>query len=105
MAKTREVLKELGRSAIDETALLDAGQKVLRDGVREFLASKGLTEAVGFEIKLKNGEQFTILSEENPRMATPMSAVSDIQVRQSAKGGAMDLSKVLSNLRSVTLLF
>lgn len=103
MANTRNVLKELGSASIDEAALVEAGKKVLRDGIREFLASKGLSEAVGFEVTLKNGENFTVLSDENPRMHTPMSEVQSIDVKQSAKAGA--LSDVLSNLLSITLLF
>ena len=99
---TRNVLKELGQSSIDEQALVEAGQKILRDGVREYLASKGLTEAVGFVITLKNGEEFTILSDENPRMSTPMSEVAGIDVKQSAKAGLGDM---LGNLLSITLMF
>ena len=102
MGNTRNVLKELGAQQSEEQ-LVEAGKKVLRDGVREFLASKGLTEAVGFEITLKNGEQFTILSDENPRMSTPMSEVQDIQPRQSAKAGGLEA--ILSDLLSVRLLF
>lgn len=90
MGRTRDVLKELGSSAINEQTLVEAGQKVLRDGVKDYLASKGLTEAVGFVITLKNGEVFTILSDENPRMSTPMESVSNIEVKQSAKAGGMD---------------
>lgn len=105
MGKTREVLKELGSQAIDERALIAAGQKVLRDGVREYLASKGLTEAVGFEITLKNGEQFTILSDENPRMATPMAEVEKIEPKQSAKAGAIDLVALLGELSSINIMF
>lgn len=102
---TRNVLKELGQSSIDENTLVEAGKKVLRDGIREFLSSKGLTEAVGFEVTLKNGEQFTVLSDENPRMATPMSEVKSIDAKQSAKAGA-NLSEVLGgDLLSITLLF
>lgn len=100
---TRNVLRELGEQSIDEQALVEAGQKVLRDGVKEYLASKGLTEAVGFVITLKNGEEFTILSDENPRMSTPMSEVENIDVKQSAKAGG--LAGVLDNLLSVRLLF
>lgn len=89
MGRNREVLKELGRTSVDDDALVQAGQKVLRDGVKEFLASKGLTEAVGFVITLKNGEEFTILSDENPRMTTPMEQVQNIEVKQSAKAGGL----------------
>jgi hypothetical protein len=102
MGNTRNVLKELGAQQSEEQ-LVEAGKKVLRDGVREFLASKGLTEAVGFEITLKNGEQFTILSDENPRMTTPMDQVQNIQPRQSAKAGGLEA--ILSDLLSVRLLF
>lgn len=103
MGRTREVLRELGSQAVNEDTLVEAGKKVLRDGVREYLASKGLTEAVGFEITLKNGEQFTILSDENPRMATPMAEVQNIEVKQSAKAGGVD--EMIGNLLSITLLF
>lgn len=102
MARTRETLRELGQSAINDDVLVEAGKKVLRDGVREYLASKGLAEAVGFEITLKNGETFTILSDENPRMSTPLDQVEKIEPRQSAKAGGLVLD---GNLLSVTLLF
>ena len=100
---TRNVLRELGEQTIDEQALIDAGQKVLREGVKEYLASKGLTEAVGFVITLKNGEEFTILSDENPRMTTPMGEVANIEVKQSAKAGGV--AGVLGDLLSITLMF
>jgi hypothetical protein len=103
MGRTREVLKELGQATVNEDILVQAGQQVLRDGVKEYLASKGLTEAVGFVITLKNGETFTILSDENPRNDTPMDQVENIEVKQSAKAGGLDV--LLGNLLSIELLF
>lgn len=101
---TRDQLIEIGRDAIelDDQALINAGLKVLRDGIREYLSDKGLSEAVGFVVTLKNGEQFTVLSDENPKMETPMDQVASIDAKQSAKAGGLDLA---GNLLSVTLLF
>lgn len=103
MGRTREVLRELGSSAVNDDVLVEAGKKVLRDGVREYLASKGLAEAVGFEITLRNGESFTILSDENPKMDTPMDEVENIEVKQSAKAGGLDA--LFSDLLSITVTF
>ena len=105
MGRTREVLRELGSQAVNDDVLVEAGQKVLRDGVRQYLADKGLTEAVGFVITLKNGETFTILSDENPKMSTPMEQVENIEVKQSAKAGGVALDAVLTNLLSIELMF
>lgn len=101
MSNTREILRDLGTRS-SEDVLVEAGKKVLRDGIKEYLAEKGISDAVGFEIKLKNGEEFTILSEENPRSATPMDQVESINARQSAKGGLID---VLGGVESITLVF
>lgn len=104
MSDTRDVLIELGREAREsDEVLIEAGLKVLRDGIREFLSDRGLSEAVGFEVTLKNGQQFTVLSDENPRMATPMDQVENIEAKQSAKAGGVDA--VIGNLLSVTLMF
>lgn len=102
MSNTRNALVELGKSANEET-LIEAGKKVLRDGIREYLASKGLSEAVGFEVKLRNGEEFTVLSDENPKIETPMDEVESINVKQSAKAGSLDA--LLADLASITLVF
>lgn len=100
---SREVLKQLGSDAVNDDVLIEAGKKVLRDGVKEFLASKGITEAVGFVVELRNGETFTVLSDENPRMNTPMAEVKNIDVKQSAKAGG--LAALLSDVASITLQF
>ena len=102
MSNTRDVLIELGRTD-NEEALVEAGKKVLREGIRDYLTERGLSEAVGCAITLKNGEQFTILSDENPKMDTPMDQVAGIDVKQSAKAGG--LAGVLANLLSIELLF
>lgn len=103
MGRTRDVLKELGKSKISEQTLVEAGQQVLRDGIKKYLQTQGITEAVGFEVTLKNGETFTILSDENPRAGTPMTEVASIQPRQSAKAGSVD--DVWANLLSITIMF
>lgn len=103
MGRTKEVLRELGSAAVNDDVLVEAGKKVLRDGVREYLAGKGLTEAVGFVIELRNGETYTILSENSPRMDTPMEDVKSIEVKQSAKAGGLDA--MLGELASVRVIF
>lgn len=102
---TRNALVELGKSASEEQ-LIEAGKKVLRDGIREYLASKGLSEAVGFEVKLKNGEEFTVLSDENPKLDTDMEEVASIDVKQSAKAGNGAVEALLiGNVATITLVF
>lgn len=104
---TRDELIEIGKAAIqtDDQVFLDAGLKVLRDGIREYLSEKGLSEAVGFVVTLKNGESFTVLSDENPKMSTPMEQVENIEVKQSAKAGSVALDAMLTNLLSIELMF
>lgn len=96
MGTTRNALKALGSQ--NEEAQIEAGKVTLRNKIAQVLRESGLTEAVGFEVKLKNGEEFTILSESNPRMATPASEVASVTPRQSARAGSEDVVRSWSAL-------
>lgn len=85
MSNTREALAKLG--AANSDALVEAGKNTLRQKIAQTLREAGITEAVGFEVKLKNGEEFTILSDSNPRMSTPAAEVASVRPRQSARAG------------------
>jgi hypothetical protein len=86
MSDTRNTLARLG--ATNNDALVEAGKATLSGLIRKTLTDAGITEAVGFEVKLKNGEEFTILSESNPRMSTPAAEVASVTPRQSARAGS-----------------
>lgn len=86
MSRTRDALTQLGSANSD--ALVEAGKVTLRNLIAETLRKAGITEAIGFEVKLKNGEEFTILSENSPRMATSASEVESVRPRQSARAGS-----------------
>jgi hypothetical protein len=90
MGNTREVLKQLG-SQQSEEALVQAGLKTIGDAIAETLRAKGISEAVGFDVTLKNGEKFTISSDQNPNLARSADEVENINVRQSAKAGLVQL--------------
>lgn len=85
MSNTRQALANLGAQNSD--ALVEAGKNTLRDLIAETLRKAGITEAVSFDIQLKNGETFNIASEANPRMSTPAAEVSSVAPRQSARAG------------------
>lgn len=85
MANTREELAKIG--AQNSEALVQAGVRTVRDAIRDALKAKGISEAVGFELTLKNGENITILSEDNPNMDRPASEVQSVAVKQSARAG------------------
>lgn len=75
--------------------LLDVAQKTIRDAVAETLQGLGISEAVGFEITLKNGGTHQILSTENPLLNSPASDIAvdaagrpRVSVKQSAQAGA-----------------
>jgi hypothetical protein len=90
MGNTREVLKKLGTQQSEE-ALVEAGKRTIADAVAQTLREKGISEAVGFDIVLKNGERITISSDSNPNLQRPASEVESINVRQSAKAGLVQL--------------
>lgn len=69
--------------------LLDVAQKTIRDEVAKTLQGLGISEAVGFEITLKNGGTHQILSNDNPLLNRPASEVSRISVKQSAQAGGL----------------
>lgn len=85
MSNTRQALANLGAQNSD--ALVQAGLQTLKDVIRKALNDSGIEEAVGFEVKLTNGEEFTVLSEANPRMSTPAADVASVTPRQSARAG------------------
>lgn len=87
MSSTRNALKALGSQSMNEEALIEAGKNTLRDKIAQTLRESGITEAVSFDVVLKNGETFNIASEANPRMATPAAEVSSVRPRQSARAG------------------
>lgn len=86
MSNTRSALANLGAQNSD--VLVEAGKATLRDKIAQVLRDSGITEAVGFEVKLTNGEEFTIVSESNPRMSTPATEVASVRPRPSARAGS-----------------
>lgn len=68
-------------------ALVELGKKTIRDRVQEALAASGIENAVGFELKLVNGETISITSDENPNLNRPAEEVSEVSVKQSAQAG------------------
>lgn len=88
MANTRGSLAEVGRRALnDEAQLIEAGKRTIRDVVQKALVDAGIEEAVGFELKLVNGETISITSDSNPALNRPAEDVQEVNVRQSAKAG------------------
>lgn len=98
MADTRKALADLGRQSINEETLVEAGIKTVRDEIRKLLASKGISNAIGFKVELVNGQTITIASEQNPAADTPMSEVKSVRPTQSARAG-------LGNVRQITVVF
>lgn len=78
-----------------ETEELQRSARTLRDEIRRVLSAKGISEAVGFEVTLKSGENFTILSDTNPRMDTPAELVSSVQIKQAARAGGVNTIALL----------
>ena len=69
-------------------ALVAIGASTIRDRIKETLRESGISEAVGFEVTLKNGESFTILSDDNPNMDRSAAEVENVAIKQSARAGA-----------------
>lgn len=87
---TRKALIAAGRKSIEpsEAQLIEAGKLYLRDTIKKALETAGF-DAVGFEVKLKNGEEFTVVSETNPRLdSIPASEVASVRPRSTASAGA-----------------
>lgn len=70
-----------------ESILAAIGSRTVRDIVRDALAQSGLEETVGFELKLSNGTTVTIVSDKNPILDQPASAVVSATPKSSAAAG------------------
>jgi hypothetical protein len=97
MANTRKALRDIGASNMNEDALVQKGIETIRDLVKDALRSKGIEDAVAFELKLTNGETITINSESNPNLNRPASEVAPdgLNVRQSARAGLTRVFRVV----------
>lgn len=87
MANTREALKKIGASNMNDEALVEAGKNTIREKIAQTLRDAGIEEAVGFEVKLLNGETISITSDRNPALDRPASDVAEVSVKQSARAG------------------
>jgi len=89
MANTRETLKRIGASKMNDQALVDKGKQTIRDVVASALRNAGVEDAVGFELKLVNGETISITSDSNPNLDRPAAEVAPggVNIRQSARAG------------------
>lgn len=85
----KQALADLGRANMNEDALVEVGINTLRDRIADTLKKAGLSEATGFEVKLTNGQEFTILSPSNPRLdSIPAREVAGVTPRSSASAGS-----------------
>lgn len=101
MARTKENLKAIGQRALQSNpeALVDLGIKTIRDAVEAKLRELGVENAVGFDLKLTNGETVAITSDRNPVLDQPASNVApgsdSIRVKQAARGGLTQVFVVI----------
>lgn len=63
------------------------GAETIGSLLKKTLADAGVSEAVGFEVVLRNGGTHTILSDSNPILNSPASEVSSVKIKQSADAG------------------
>jgi hypothetical protein len=75
--------------------LAAVGAKTIRDAIAETLKAKGIEDAVGFELKLTNGETISITSDGHPALDRPAAEVSNLEVKQSARAGLAQIFTVL----------
>jgi hypothetical protein len=75
--------------------LAAVGAKTIRDAIAETLKAKGIEDAVGFELKLTNGETISITSDSNPALDRPAAEVRSVDVKQSARAGLAQIFTVL----------
>lgn len=68
------------------------GAKLIRDLVREALSEAGLSEAVGFEIKLQNGGTATVSSADNPILSRPAEEAVSVTPKTTATAGQVPFS-------------
>lgn len=97
MARTRDALKTIGARSMNEETLVEAGKNTIRDLIAKTLRDAGVEDAVGFELKLVNGETITINSDRNPALDRPASDVArdGVAIRQSARAGLAVVFRVL----------
>jgi hypothetical protein len=100
MANTRQNLAEIGRKNLQsEEALVEAGKKTIRDAVTEALRKAGIQDAVGFDLKLVNGETISITSDKNPALDRPAAEISNdpgsVRIKTAARAGLTQVFAVI----------
>lgn len=100
MANTRRNLADIGRKSLtSEDALVEAGKKTIRDVVTEALRKAGVEDAVGFDLKLVNGETISITSDKNPALDRPAAEVSSdpgsVRIKNAARAGLVQVWTVI----------
>jgi hypothetical protein len=91
---TNKALVAVGRQNMTDEAAQEVGAKVIRDLIKAALQKAGVSNAVGVEIALTNGERIVILSDSNPANNIPATEVRgydkgkpEVRLQQSARAG------------------
>jgi hypothetical protein len=100
MANIRKNLAEIGQKSLQsEGAQVQAGIRTIRDVVKDALKAAGVEDAVGFDLKLLNGETISITSDSNPALDRPAAEISpeagSVRMKQAARAGLIQVFRVV----------
>ena|SRR5687767_11942336 len=100
MANTRRTLADIGRKQLQtEEQLIEAGKRTIRDVVKDALRKAGVEDAVGFDLRLVNGETISITSDNNPALDRPAAEISpeagSVRMKQAARAGLIQVFRVV----------